>query len=132
MGEPWGAWVTVGLRERSQRLGSESVTRAGRAESNAPADGVAENELFAPGMLCAPEEQDALVLELVLGADAAELGEEGAEPGVVVVYMFAEASAGAGEGEEGGEGEVGGDVGERLRGKVEEGSMLGVAVWGRV
>lgn len=68
----------------------------------------------------------------MLGADAAELGEEGAEPGVVVVYVFAEVSASAGESEEGGKREVRGDVGERFWGKVEEGSMLGVDVWDRM
>ena len=108
------------------------MTWVGQGKSNSPVDGVTENELFAPGLLCASEEQDGLVLEFMLGADAEELGEEGAEPGVVVVYVFAEASAGAGESEEGGEGEVGGDVGERLLGQVEEGSMLGVSVWGGI
>ena len=51
-------------------------------------------------MLRPPEQQGVFFLELVLGGDTKKLGEEGAVPGVVVVYVFAEAAAGAGESEE--------------------------------
>lgn len=91
-----------------------------RGEGNAPPDDVTENELLAPGMLCPLEQQDAFVLEFMLGADIEELGEEGTKPGVIVVYVFAEVSAGAGEGEERGRRKVGGDVGERLLWEVEK------------
>ena len=58
--------------------------------------GVTENKLFAPGVF---------FLEFVLEADTKERSEEGAVPGVNVVYRIAEAVAGAGESEERGQGE---------------------------
>lgn len=53
----------------------------------------------------------------MLWTDTKELGEKCAEPGTVVVYVFAEASAGESESEERRRGKIGGDVSKRLLGK---------------
>ena len=66
----------------------------------------------------------------MLWADAKKLCEEGTEPGVIVVYVFTETSACAGESKERGEGGIGGDVSEGLFWKVEKKrSMLEMVDW---
>lgn len=56
----------------------------------------------------------------MLGADAKELVQKCTEPGVIVVYMVTEVSAGASECKQRGRGKVRGDMGERFLGEVEE------------
>lgn len=104
---------------------AKSYPRIGEGATNVPPELVAEDELFAPGVLCPLEQQDAFVVKLMFGTDTETLGQQGAKPGVVVVYVFAEASAGTSERKEGGRGKVGGNVGERFLWEEEkEGSML--------